>query len=488
MTKPLSRIAAALAATALAVLSLTSCAPSYPAAKPITTDTVGVQLNMWSFDSIAAECPTLSAEGYDWVLVSPPQEDIQGSEWWDHYQPVSYKIDSSLGNEKQFMAMIEACKKVDVQIMVDVVLNHMTGQLEGKGFAGTAFSKYDYPGLYKSEDFHVCPTGVSQIEDWTNVEEIQQCELLGLADLNTSKSNVRDQLAKFLQGLRKMGVAGFRVDAAKHIAASELKQIIDQLPNDTTFIDEVIGEQPPQSDYYAFSHVFSFDWISQMHNIFGSNGLLGGSADQSYFDMLSPSDKTVTLVSNHDTERNGNGLTYMFPKAFNLASVFTLAVPYGKPMMYSSYAFDDPDQGPQQDFTGYQPLGSCVDNAGPDHGVYEAGQWVCQHRWPAIVGMIAFHKAVGKAPFTNIWQAGDGYGFGRGKLGYVAFNTGDATLTAAIQTSLPAGTYKDRIAGSNVVVDKDGKMQVKLDSWGAVAIDIKTWRAPVNAISGSSNG
>jgi alpha-amylase len=350
----------------------------------------------------------------------------------------------------------------------------MTGQIQGKGFAGTEFSKYEYPGLYQGEDFHQCPTGVSQIEDWSNVEEIQQCELLGLADLNTGKSNVRDQLAKFLQGLRKMGVAGFRVDAAKHIAASELKQIIDQLPGDTTFIDEVIGEQPPQSDYYAFSHVFSFDWINQMHNIFGSNGLLGGSADQSYFDMLSPSDKTVTLVSNHDTERNGSGLTYMFPKSFNLASVFTLAVPYGKPMMYSSYAFDDPDQGPQQDFTGYQPLGKCVENAGPEHGAYEAGQWVCQHRWPAIVGMIAFHKAVGNAPFTNIWQSGDGYGFGRGKLGYVAFNTGDETLTATIQTSLPAGTYKDRIAGSNVVVAADGTMQVKIDSWNAVAIDIKS--------------
>ena len=473
MTKPLRRLLAALATASLAVLGLTSCA-SYPAAKPITTESVGVQMNMWSFDSIAAECPTLASDGYDWALVSPPQEDIQGSEWWDHYQPVSYKIDSSLGNEKQFVAMLEACNKAGVQIMVDVVLNHMTGQIEGKGFSGTAFSKYEYPGLYKPEDFHVCPTGVSQIEDWTNIEEIQQCELLGLADLDTSKQNVRDQLVKFLQNLRKMGVAGFRVDAAKHIAASELKQIIDQLPSDTTFIDEVIGEQPPQSDYYAFSHVFSFDWVSQMHNIFGSEGLLGGSADQNYFDMLSPSDKTVTMVSNHDTERNGNALTYMFAKQFNLASAFTLAVPYGKPMMYSSYAFNDNDAGPIQNPDGYQPLGSCVSNVGPDHGDYEPGDWVCQHRWPAIVGMIAFHKAVGSAEFTNIWQAGDGYGFGRGKLGFVAFNTGSADLTATIQTSMPAGTYKDRISGGNVTVAADGKMQVKISSWSAVAIDVKS--------------
>ncbi len=474
MTKPLRRIAAALAATALAALSLTSCAPSYPAATPITTNSVGVQMNMWSFDSIAAECPTLATDGYNWALVSPPQEDIQGSEWWDHYQPVSYKIDSSLGNEKQFKAMIAACNQVGVEIMVDVVLNHMTGQMNGQGFAGTEFTKYEFPGLYATDDFHSCPTGVDQIQDWSNVEEIQQCELLGLADLNTGKQNVRDQLAKFLQGLRKMGVSGFRVDAAKHIADSELKQIIDQLPSDTTFIDEVIGEQPPQSDYYAFSHVFSFDWITQMHNIFGSNGLLGGSADQSYFDMLSPSDKTVTLVSNHDTERNGSGLTYQFAKQFNLASAFTLAVPYGKPMMYSSYAFSDTDAGPIQGPDGYQPKAECVANVGPDHGTYADGEWVCQHRWPAIVGMIAFHKAVGDAKFTNIWQEGDGYGFGRGKLGYVAFNTGDTAIAATIKTSMPAGTYTDRISGSDVVVAADGTMQVNVASWSAVAIDVKS--------------
>ncbi|MEN9749485.1 MAG: hypothetical protein RL149_563 [Actinomycetota bacterium] len=474
MNKPLRRLLAALTAASLAVLGLTSCAPSYPKATAITAEMVGVQMNMWSFDSVAAECGYLAEVGYDWVLVSPPQEDIPGSEWWAHYQPVSYKIDSSLGNEKQFKNMVTTCNTAGVQIMVDVVLNHMTGLMSGKGFAGTEFTKYEFPGLYATDDFNQCPTFVSQIEDWSNVEEIQQCELLGLADLNTGKENVRGKLVEFLKTLRNMGVSGFRVDAAKHIAAADLKKIVDNFDSNTTFISEVIGEQPPQSEYYAFGHVFSFDWITQMRNIFSSNGLLGGSADQAYFDMLSPSDKTVTLVSNHDTERNGGAVTYLFPKSFNLASVFTLAVPYGKPMMYSSYAFDDTDQGPITDFTGYQPLAKCVDNVGPEHGAYVAGDWICQHRWPAITGMIAFHKAVGDSPFTKIWQSGDAYGFGRGKLGYVAFNTGDATVTATIKTDMPAGNYLDRISGKPVTVGADGSMTVAIDSWSAIAIDIKS--------------
>jgi alpha-amylase len=435
---------------------------------------VGLQMHAWSFDSIAAECPTLQDIGYDWVLVSPPQEPIMGSEWWAHYQPVSYKIDSSFGNLAQFENMVSVCKSNNVQIMVDVVLNHMTGLQNGTGFAGTEFSKYEFPGLYMAEDFNICPTGVSQIEDYSNVEEVQQCELLSLSDLNTGKANVRDQLVNFLRELRNMGVAGFRVDAAKHIKASELKQIVDQLPGDTTFISEVIGETPPQSEYYEFGHVFSFDWINQMRSIFGSSGLLGGSADQNYFDMLSPSDKTVALVSNHDTERNGGALTYQFGKAFNLASVFTLASTYGKPMMYSSYAFSDFDAGPIAGPDGYQPLAQCVSNPNPDYGTYQDGDWVCQHRWPAMKGMIAFHKAVGKSEFTDIWQEGDAYGFGRGKLGFVVFNTGATDVSASIKTSLPAGTYTDRIAGGKVTIGADGSMTVDVASWSAVAIDVKS--------------
>jgi hypothetical protein len=88
--------------------------------------------------------------------------------------------------------------------------------------------------------------------------------------------------------------------------------------------------------------------------------------------------------------------------------------------------------------------------------------------------MIAFHKAVGDSKFTNVWQEGDGYGFGRGKLGYVVFNTGDTAIAATIKTSMPAGTYTDRISGSDVVVAADGTMQVKVGSWTAVAIDVKS--------------
>ena len=41
-------------------------------------------------------------KAWRYVEVSPPQESIQGTQWWTSYQPVSYKLDSKLGTEAEF--------------------------------------------------------------------------------------------------------------------------------------------------------------------------------------------------------------------------------------------------------------------------------------------------------------------------------------------------------------------------------------------------
>ncbi len=476
MTLRLPKFATLAAALTISALALSGCSTqSFPPVKVITTNDVGVQMFMWPYKSLATECSFLGEAGYDWVLVSPPQEDIEGTEWWDHYQPVSYKINSSLGTEKQFKTMLSSCKKAGVEVVVDAVINHMTGQnTGGMGFAGTKFGKYTYPGLYTNEDFHGCPTGAESISDYSNVVEVQQCELLGMADLDTGKGSVRDKIANYLKKLRSWGVAGFRIDAAKHIASSELKQIKDQLPADTFWVNEVIGDTPPQSEYYAFSSVFSFDWVTQMMSTFSSPASIGGTADPSYFDGMSPSNKTVTMVSNHDTERNGQALTYLNGIQFDLASQFTLAVPYGMPMMYSGYAFSDTDMGPDIDGNAYELPATCVANPSSSKSDYNDLDWVCQHRWAGIVGMIAFHHAVGNAKVTNQFESDGAYGFGRGNKGYVLFNTGNSDFAGKVQTGLPAGDYTDRISGKVITVNADGTIDAKVASWSSMAIDVKS--------------
>jgi len=47
--------------------------------------------------------------------------------------------------------------------------------------------------------------------------------LVGLKDLDQRSEYVRGQLIEALDHLITLGVAGFRVDAAKHMAADDLK-------------------------------------------------------------------------------------------------------------------------------------------------------------------------------------------------------------------------------------------------------------------------
>ena len=100
---------------------------------------------------------------------------------------------------------------------------------------------------------------------------------------------------------------------------------------------------------------------------------------------------------------SGNLLPSSPSNAYVLASVFTLAHPYGTPTVLSSYSFSNNDAGAPNG--GY---GTCSGGGG-------ANGWLCQHRWQEIAGMVGFHNAVAGAPMTN-WVAPEAQriAFGRG--------------------------------------------------------------------------
>ena len=67
-------------------------------------------------------------------------EHIRNSEWWARYQPVSYILESRSGNRTQFASMVERCNAVGVNIIADLVINHMAASGHHSGTAG---SEYD---------------------------------------------------------------------------------------------------------------------------------------------------------------------------------------------------------------------------------------------------------------------------------------------------------------------------------------------------------
>ena len=457
-----------------AVLLLSGCSTTTTFDGTGPKGDVGIQLFQWNWDSIASECTdVLGPAGVAWVLTSPPQEHIMGSAWWTAYQPVSYKVESRLGSREQFAAMVSTCHEAGVAIIVDAVINHMTGQDSGgEGWAGTDFGHYDYPGLYTEEDFHHCGLSDSDdITDYSSAGNVQNCELVNLADLATETDHVQSQVAKYLNDLRSIGVDGFRIDAAKHMPAEDVSAIIDRIDGDPYIVQEVIrsdGEPIQPEDYLGSGDVFEFGLAYQLVTWMKTGSVSSIASVDSY--GFAPSDQSVTFVDNHDTERNRQTLSYRDGAKYLLATQLLLASDYGSPVLYSGYAFTLNDKGLPQDSDGLVTDVSCA----PFADSYDDGEWVCQHRWPGVLGMVGWRTAVGDSPVQDEWSEGDAYAFGRGELGYVIFNASDAALTQDFESSLPAGDYCNVAAeGCDVVtVDADGGFSAEVPPWSAVAIDV----------------
>lgn len=466
-----------LALVLAGTLALTACSTTTTFDGEGARSDIGIQLFQWNWDSIARECTdVLGPAGIAWVLTSPPQEHIMGSPWWTAYQPVSYKIESRLGTREQFAAMVATCHKAGVAIIVDAVINHMTGQdSDGVGWAGSEFGHYEYPGIYTDKDFHHCGLSDSDdITDYSSAGNVQNCELVNLADLATETEHVQEEIATYLNDLRSIGVDGFRIDAAKHMPASDVAEIIDRIDGDPYIVQEVIrsdGEPIQPEDYLDNGDVFEFGLAYQLMTWMKTGQLSGIANADSY--GFAPSDQARTFVDNHDTERNRQTLSYRDGAKYQLATILLLASDYGSPVLYSGYAFTINNNSLPQDEEGRVTDVSCAKGSAPGHD-FEDGDWVCQHRWVGTLGMVGWREAVGDEPVQDEWNEGDAYAFGRGSLGFVALNASDEALEQRFETSLPSGSYCNVVAaGCDVVeVGADGSFTATVPAWGAVAIHV----------------
>ncbi|WP_436529191.1 carbohydrate-binding module family 20 domain-containing protein [Actinoplanes sp. HUAS TT8] len=486
----------ALAAAGLVGVGLATTAS---AASTLNNSDVTANLWEWNFNSVAAACTgQLGPAGYGAVQVAPPQESVtlastsDGSHpWWEVYQPVSYNITGRLGTQAQFTSMVTACHNAGVRVYVDAVINHMAGSNNTvtTGYGGSTFSPsgYSYPAVpYSYSDFHhpndgYCSDDDGVIDDYNNASEVQNCELVALSDLKSQDSGVRTKIAGYLNKLIDWGVDGFRVDAAKHMAASDLSAIKGQLHNTTAegvapyFAQEVMpggsGEIAP-SAYTGIGDVLGFSYAYGLKTQF-ANGTLSNLSGIPSWSLDASSALTAAMVTNHDLERNGSTLRYQDGSTYTLANYFLLAYPYGQPFLYDGFAFSTSATGasPPADSNGYVTDTSCSN-----------GAWQCSTQSTGVKGMVGWHNATQTVTTVSNWTntASNIIGFSRGSLGWFGVNRSGSASTATYTTGLANGTYCDRItggattsgcAGTSVTVS-GGTASVTIPANGAVAIDV----------------
>jgi alpha-amylase len=475
---------------------------------------VFVHLFEWRWADIATECENvLGPAGVAAVQISPPQEHsiTPTHDWSERYQPVRYNIlKSRSGTQAEFTDMVTRCAAKGVGIYVDAVINHMTNYPSpGLGSDSSPYSKYNYPGLYTLADFHPYCT----VTNYADAANVQDCQLFGLPDLNTGKDSVRRKIAAYLIMLARLGVAGFRIDAAKHIQQVELDSIFRVVDSTMTAearplpyyfleVSSGAGEALSPHDYFGEAYAsggaaditeFTFVGVGDKFRQMGGqhisqlnpNGSSGNQFSEAAWGLM-PSDKAVVFLENHDTQHSC-GLSYRDGNVFRVANVWMLAQPYGYPSILSSYAFVCPSEnsmGPPSDGNGWTTPVACPSS----WATVADGQWVCEHRDPYILGMVAFRKVVAGTDENHWWDNGaNAIAFSRGAKGFVAINRESVTVDTTITTGIPAGTYCDILSGgivsaacvgTTLVVDSSKAVHVHLTSNTAVAIDAATFLHP----------
>jgi len=348
----------------------------------------------------------------------------------------------------------------------------MTAQDSGVGVAGSNFTYYNYPGIYNSSNFHYCGLEPgNNIVNYNNAVEVWTCQLVGLADLATETEYVRETLAAYTNDLIFLGIDGLRLEAAKHINPDDIANIKSRLTTTPYITQEVIwgaGEAVTTEMYTQNGQVQEFRYTTTFREAFLKDGIasLQGLDNQGW---VAGSDANV-FVANHDTERNSGSLNVYSPSnTYTLAAVLSLAHHYGTPSILSSYSnFHNSDAGAPNGGTG-----TCWDNVDVD-------MWFCQHRWPAIAGMVGFRNKVGDAPITRwVSPSSQQIAFARGSLGFVAINNLDSEWNATFATGLCAGSYCNVIegpgqpgtcSGTAFSVGKGGSLSVTIAPRQAIAM------------------
>lgn len=386
--------------------------------------------------------------------------------------------------------MVKRCNAAGVRVYVDVIMNHMTGSgRSGQGSGGSSYNadSKTFPE-YSAPDFNdrsKCPSGSGDIEDYNDPNQVRNCNLVSLLDLDQSKEYVRTHISEFLNKLVDMGVAGFRVDAAKHMWPSDMGEIFKRLHNLPTahgfaansrpfiyqeVIDMSDSEPIRGEQYFDLGRVTEFRFGSKLGYAFRGNDQLRWLSNWGPAWGLYPEGMALVFIDNHDNQRGhgggGNVITFRMSRQYKMATAFMLAHPYGVTRVMSSYFWEENFQGgaDQNDWVNCDSIlhikiygkismynihfknilyskqvgppninGDILPpTINPDLSC--GNGWICEHRWRQIYSMVKFRNVVHGTNLNDWWDnQANQIAFCRGDKGFIAINGDNFPMNGSFQ-------------------------------------------------------
>jgi alpha-amylase len=369
--------------------------------------------------------------------------------------------------------------------------------------------------------------------DGSNPWKVYDCNLGGLPELDQSKGWVQEKIAEYFNHLIDLGVAGVRIDASKHMDPSQLDAIMGKLKAPGLVVNQEVILQGgsdcnclKNEDYYRNGKIWEFKSPLVFYDVFSKDGNMGKIRDM---DSSNPggwscpwarSELAMTFVVNHDRLVAADSRPYtitMFNEGrYRLAMITLLAHPYGQPNILSSINFNDfnvwkdpvAQTAPVRD--GADPKSSLMSPFDGNCGYWKdrpMKPYACEHRWPEVRNMVMWRNVAGQSGTLYFDVSGNNNvlmitrGSNSPGKAFVAVNNGAASFSQQVDTKgMPAGTYcnivtQARNGGASVddcypckascpdkvTVSPDGRLQVQLPGYQALAIHINAMVSSLSA-------
>jgi Glycosidases len=248
----------------------------------------------WKVRDIIQEVRDIQEQGFTDILISPvqPLKEPLGA-WWLLYQPCNMTVGNCLGDYKDIRQLCNVAHERGLRVIVDVVLNHVANKT-GLDINDKVDDFFKKEALYKEN---------VNVQDWNDRYCItHQC--IGMRCLNLAHTDLQRRAYIFLKQLIYLGVDGFRLDAAKHIALPEefngenqfFKNVVERLHNEygVYFMGEVLHTDAPTINMYN-------KYVDVLTNTTGIEH-----------------NKIVTFAESHDTFLNTDGEGYTRNTAENI--------------------------------------------------------------------------------------------------------------------------------------------------------------------------
>lgn len=175
---------------------------------------------------------------YLWLtpVMKSPQKD-NGYDISDYYQ-----IDPIFGTNEDYLELIKLAKEKNLDIMIDLVLNHIS--IEHKWFQSVLKGETEYI------DYFIWTNTPNDLECAFGGSAWKWCDIVGKyylhlfdetqIDLNWHNPNVRNEIYKMVNYWIDLGVKGFRLDVIDLIAKEPENKITSRGPKFKEYLSELV--------------------------------------------------------------------------------------------------------------------------------------------------------------------------------------------------------------------------------------------------------